>query len=56
MFGEANIDEKLSVILDNYSLEDILEKLEIDSMGVLRLLNYDNYDLMSIYEEIVNGG
>lgn len=55
MFGDPTFDKELDAILDHYPLEIILENLEISNKEVLKLLIANGYDVLSVYEEIVNG-
>lgn len=56
MFGDPDYTQEIETILDNYSIEEVLEKLEIDSKEVLRILTFNGYDILPVYEEIINGG
>ncbi len=56
MFGDPDYTQEIETILDNYSIEEVLEKLEIDSKEVLRILAFNGYDILPVYEEIINGG
>lgn len=55
MFGEPDNNEIYLVLLDNLSLEDIISKLEIDPVEVLRVLDTNGYDIIGLYEEVING-
>lgn len=55
MFGEPDNNEVYLVLLDNLSLEDIISKLEIDPVEVLRVLDTNGYDIVGLYEEVING-
>jgi len=55
MFGEPDNNEIYLVLLDNLSLEDIISKLEIDPVEVLRVLDTNGYDIVGLYEEVING-
>ena len=55
MFGEPDNNEIYLILLDNLSLEDIISKLEIDPVEVLRVLDTNGYDIVGLYEEVING-
>lgn len=56
MFGDPDYTQEIETILDNYSIEEVLEKLEIDPKEILRILAFNGYDIIPIYKEIINGG